>query len=410
MAMESWILQMSFAGLMPWNGDSQASSLLPPHLRTPSFLNPLHVVAAQVSGKNPENLEAPWTAYLEPVRFVDAVAREIGMRMESFVRGVRAYQAHPHRRVRALPPPIWREGAATLRGYGGSAHTRPVVFVPSLINRSNILDLAPDRSLMRAVVSGTQTFLLDWGEPGEAERAFTVSDYIARVLIPALEELKKLTGQAPIVVGYCLGGTLSVAPAVLRPDLVAGLVLLAAPWDFQSGGDASRVLLNASQPAVEMMMKAHGCAPVDLLQSFFASLDPTLVGRKFRDFANLDPASEEAQRFVELEDWLNDGVPLAENVAREILFGWYATGAPMKGQWTVGGTPIDPARIQCPALIFIPSHDRIVPPASARVLAARIPNAEARVVDLGHIGMVSGSGAPEKVYAPLVSWLAAQKP
>ena len=117
-------------------------------------------------------------------------------------------------------------------------------------------------------------------------------------MIPALEDIKARTGQVPKVVGYCLGGTLSVASAVLRPDLVSGLVLLAAPWDFHEGTAASRAFLEMAQPMVEVMLGAQGCLPVDAIQMMFASLDPTLVGRKFRSFANLDPQSEQARRFV----------------------------------------------------------------------------------------------------------------
>src|SRR3546814_10267711 len=48
-------------------------------------------------------------------------------------------------------------------------------------------------------------------------------------------------------------------------------------------------------------------------------LDPQLVVRKFLAFGRLDAASRKAEEFVALEDWLNDGVPLAAPVARECL-------------------------------------------------------------------------------------------
>jgi len=403
MAMEGWILQTSFAGLMPSSGASPLSNLadLAAVLGAPA-----RVVAAQAAGQKPESFADPWNAPLHPAMFFDAVMRQGQERMETFVRGVRAYQDHPFRRKMPVPPAVWQRGVATLLDYGGPAGGPPALFVPSLINRAYIFDLAPDRSVLRsAAAAGLRAFLLDWGEPGDAERVFTVEDYIAGVLIPALEEVKARTGQTPRLVGYCMGGTLAVAPAVLRPDLVSALALLAAPWDFHAGTEASRVLLGLSRPAVEVMLAAEGCAPVDLLQAFFASLDPTLVGRKFRNFSALDPASELARRFVELEDWLNDGVPLAGPVAAELLFSWYGANDPVQGRWRIGDTVIDPAGITCPTYAVIPSQDRIVPPESARALADAIPNAKAHVVDLGHIGMVSGGSAPRRVYEPLIAWL-----
>ena len=196
-----------------------------------------------------------------------------------------------------------------------------------------------------------------------------------------------------------------MAPAVLAPQMVDGLALLAAPWDFHADNAGPRAALDLMRPIIEVVIGAQGEAPVDLLQLLFASLDPTLVGRKFRRFASLDPASDEANRFVALEDWLNDGVPLVAGVARQVLFSWYGENAPMRGAWAVAGTTIDPTRITCPTLALIPSQDRIVPPDSAVPLTAAIHGAMTRSVPLGHIGMIAGGGAVRRVYAPLIDWL-----
>jgi polyhydroxyalkanoate synthase subunit PhaC len=406
MAVEGWILQMSFAGLM---SSKSAWPLSSPLGMPESLLRPLRAVVAQVLGQSPESPDAlppAWNDVLEPASFINAITQQAGARMEDFVRGVRAYQAHPYRRSLKAPASTWRRGAAHLLDYGGPVDGSPVLFVPSLVNRAYILDLAEDRSLLRSSAAwGLRTYLLDWGEPGAAERQFTIEDYIDGVLIPALEEIKARTGEAPRLVGYCLGGTLAVAPAVLRPDLISALALLAAPWDFHKGTEASRVLLEMSRPMLDVMLGAEGVASVDMLQALFASLDPTLVGRKFRGFTNVDPSSEHARRFVELEDWLNDGVSLAGPVAKEVLFDWYVLNAPAKAAWKVGDVTIDPHRIACPTLAYIPTHDRIVPPDSASALTEAIPGAKAISVDLGHIGMVVGAGAPARVYAPLLAWL-----
>ncbi len=394
MAVEGWILQVSCAGLLSSSAASPLSNpLLAPHLQI--IRDQLQKLLPDLAAQNLPALDAG---------LIDAVAREATARMDGFMRGVRAYQAHPFRRTLRAPPPVWKRGAATLIDYGGKG--APVVYVPSLINKAYILDLAADRSLCRAsAASGLHSYLLDWGDPGPAERTFTTTDYIDGVLIPALEEIKARTGQAPALVGYCMGGTLATSAAVLRPDLVSSLVLLAAPWDFHDGTAASRVLLDLSRPVVEVILAAEGVASVDMLQALFASLDPTLVGRKFRRFSELDPASEPARRFVELEDWLNDGVPLAGPVAREVFFNWYGRNDPQAGHWRVGDVPIDPAQIHVRTLTFIPSQDRIVPPGAAQALAKAIPRAQSLSVDLGHIGMVSAAAAPNAVYAPLLAWL-----
>ena len=53
-----------------------------------------------------------------------------------------------------------------------------------------------------------------------------------------------------------------------------------------------------------------GALPMEVLQAAFWSLDPERTVRKFAEFGRLDPASAEARRFVELEEWANEGEPL----------------------------------------------------------------------------------------------------
>ncbi|MGE4062595.1 MAG: alpha/beta fold hydrolase [Rhodospirillaceae bacterium] len=400
LALEGWILSSSFAGLMTSSGGLPRSNQSPPE----SDL--AHLVAAEAVGQSPDALQDPWQAHVDPVRFIDSLTRESAARMSGFVEGVRAYQAHPHRRTLDPLPAVWKRGAAQLRSAGGEGPA--VLFVPSLVNRSYILDLAEGRSLMRTCArEGLNAFLLDWGDPTDAELAFTVTDYMEGVLIPALEEITSRTGEKVRLAGYCMGGTLAAAAAVLRPDLIGKLALLAAPWDFHTESAAARALMKAMEAPISIMIEAEGRGSVDLLQAMFASLDPTLAGRKFRGFARLDPASEEARRFVELEDWLNEGVPLAGPVMKEVLSSWYGANAPARGVWRVADTLIDPGRITAPTLALIPGQDRIVPPESARALANAVPGAEVRDVPFGHIGMVAGGSAPKRVYAPLIEWLRA---
>ncbi len=403
MAVEGWILSSSFASLMSSSGASPFSKLNLP-FQSQFEKDPARRVAAEATGLNLEDLTGPWQSYLDPVRFLDALTKESSDRMNRFVAGVRAYQNHPHRRALAPLPHVWKRGAATLRFAGGEGPA--VLYVPSLVNRGYILDLAADRSLVRAsAAQGLSAYLLDWGDPTPAELAFTVTDYMDGVLIPALEEVAARAKGPLRLAGYCMGGTLAAAAAVLRPDLIDGLALLAAPWDFHTDSEAARALMTAMDAPLSMMIDAQGQASVDLLQALFAALDPTLTGRKFRGFADLDPSSEEARRFIELEDWLNEGVPLAAPVMKEVLSAWYGGNDLARGVWRVSDTRIDPARIAAPALALIPGQDRIVPPESARALANRIPGALLRDVPFGHIGMIAGGSAPKRVYGPLIDWL-----
>jgi pimeloyl-ACP methyl ester carboxylesterase len=323
----------------------------------------------------------------------------------ALIAGIAAYRRHPFRRDLADPPAIWAEGGSRLLDYG-RAGDRPVVFVPSLVNRAYVLDLAPGHSLLRWLAArGVRPLLLDWGWPEDAERRFTLTDYVAGRLERALGAAKALAGSAPVLAGYCMGGTLAVAAAARRPDLVRGLALLATPWDFHAGQEERAARAASLLPLMEPALAFAGTLPVDMIQVLFAMLDPFGVAEKYRAFAATPPDCERAVLFVALEDWLNDGVPLAAPVARECLGEWYGRNAPALGEWMVAGLPVDPASLALPAFVAAPGRDRIVPPESSRPLAALIPGAVLHEPRAGHIGMAAGSTAERVLWRPLLDWL-----
>lgn len=353
-------------------------------------------------------------AAADPDALHDALDREVRRRIDRLLTGVERYRHHPYRRDLDDPPVAWTEGSSRLLDYGAlnpksdgpKADGVPVLFVPSLVNRHYILDLSAKKSLMRWMAAqGLRPYLIDWGRPGALERRFTLTDYIAGRLERALDAVVALTGRPVPTVGYCMGGLLTTALALRRPREVAGMVLMATPWDFHAD-DAATARRAASffQP-FGPLLEAWGELPVDVLQALFAQLDPMLALKKFSQFARMAPDSAAAEAFVALEDWLNDGIPLVAGVARDALAGWYGRNDPALGNWLIGGLPVDPAQVRVPTLALIPERDRIVPPASATVLALSIPSAQMLRPSLGHIGMVVSAGAETEVWRPLAEWL-----
>ena len=338
-----------------------------------------------------------------------ALAGEATRRLGEMLAGIEAYTDHPYRRPLQDPPVLWRDGATRLLDYG-ARRRKPfdvtALFVPSLVNRAYILDLTKRRSLMRHLAGhGVRPLLVDWGAPGEAERDLTLTDYVAGRLDAALDAAVAASGGPVAVVGYCMGGLLALALALRRSADVRGLALLATPWDFHADNAAHARLLGAAEAPLTALVETCGELPVDLIQALFTALDPNLVANKFRAFARLDPASDEAAFFVALEDWLNDGVALTAPVARECLVDWYGHNTPARGRWRIDDTPVRPGDLDMPALVVVPKRDRIVPPASAAALAEAIPGAERLVPPSGHIGMVVGGAGPRHLWRPLADWL-----
>jgi polyhydroxyalkanoate synthase len=305
--------------------------------------------------------------------------------------GLTVYERAQRSVARAPREEIARVGPAALRDHGGSG--APAVVVPSLINPPDVLDLDEQISLAGALARmGRRALLLDWGEA--ARRAeLSVGGHIESLLLPLLDEL----GEPPTLIGYCLGGTMAVAAANLAQ--VERVATLAAPWRFANyPGDARAALLSiwgqAKAPA-----EAFGALPMEVLQAAFWSLDPERTVAKFADFAALEPGSARARRFVALEDWANEGEPLPLPAARELIEDLFGADLPARGEWRVAGRPMTDA-LSVPTLHFTAALDRIAPAATA-------PAGDRIEVPSGHVGMIVGRDAQERLHAPLARWLAA---
>jgi polyhydroxyalkanoate synthase len=337
-----------------------------------------------------------------------ALDQELLRRADGFVAGLEAYRRHPFRRSAARVPVVCRQGAVRLLDYGRGGGPA-VLVIPSLINRYYVLDLLPEHSfLCHLAEQGLRPLVVDWGEPGTVERDYTLTDYIAGPLDSAAAKARELAGAPIAILGYCMGGLLALALALRRPADAACLALLATPWDFHAERPAQAQLLGELAQWLPAFLGAAEPLPVAVIQTLFLALDPFLAERKFMRFGTLDPAGAAARGFVALEDWINDGVPLAHKVARECAGSWYRDNAPARGTWQVDGRPVRPGDLALPGLVVLPRRDRIVPPRSAAPLATAIPGATALRPPFGHIGMMASAEAPEAVWQSIADWLRTQ--
>jgi polyhydroxyalkanoate synthase len=318
--------------------------------------------------------------FLELVREVSA--RDPKLAADALA-GLRAYGAAERRERPAIKPEVARVRGATLRDHGGAGP--PALLVPSLINPPRILDLDEEVSLAAAIARmGRRVLLLDWGKASQ-RCELSVAGHIEQLLLPLLRSI----GEPPALVGYCLGGTMAIAAANVAS--VERVATLAAPWNFARYPEASNEALQAVWRQSEPAAKSLGALPMEVLQATFWSLDPQRTVRKFAEFGRLDAESAEARRFIELEEWANEGEPLPYPAARELIEDLFGKDLPGSGQWIGSDTPA------VPSLHLVAEHDRIAPAATA-------PAGEKLAIPSGHVGMIVGS-ARERLHQALAAFL-----
>ena len=301
-----------------------------------------------------------------------------------------------------------RAGTTRVLAFGGPAEGVPVLLVPSLINRATILDLSAKRSFARYLRDrGLRPYLVDWGKPGAVERAFGLDDYILGAPRRRADgdppRRRPAGGPARLLHGRPAGP----APRIALRRLRAGPArdALGLPCRRRRPGAPRRGRhAGADRPYRRPRPASGRCdtghvLPCSIRSSPRASSAPSRRSR---------PLPPRRATSVALEDWLNDGVPLAGPVALACLGAWYGANAPARGAWRVGGAVIRPQRIGVPALNVVPARDRIVPPASAEALSTALPAVETWRPALGHIGMMASPRAKRLLWRRLADWMTAR--
>jgi polyhydroxyalkanoate synthase len=89
-------------------------------------------------------------------------------------------------------------------------HEVPILFIPPWINRYYILDLTPEKSMVRYLVEqGFTVFMISWKNPDASMEDTKFEDYMTEGPLAAVEAVKDITGSEEVnPVGYCVGGTL----------------------------------------------------------------------------------------------------------------------------------------------------------------------------------------------------------
>ncbi len=278
--------------------------------------------------------------------------------------------------------------------YGAESTRVPVVFVPSLINPPAVLDLSESRSMLRHMAAaGHDAYLVDWGSPEPADAALGLAEHVADRLMPLLAALPR----PPILVGYCLGGSLALGAAALQA--FPAVATIAAPWRFGAYPAADRNMIAKLWDDARPMCERLGYVPMEVLQSGFWAMDPARTIRKYAAFADAEPGSDAERAFLAVEDWANGGAPLTYAAGRDLFEGFYGNDLTGKTEWRIGGNAVDPSRLSCPTLSIVSTSDRIVPAAAGPALQ------EDRSLSLGHVGMMVGGRACEALWKPLSLWL-----
>jgi polyhydroxyalkanoate synthase len=290
-----------------------------------------------------------------------------------------------------------------------SVYRVPVLIVTSLVNQPYILDLVPGQSMVEHLLrQGFDVYMIEWGRPRREHAELTLEDHVLDRLPRCVQRVLEHSGEHQLsIVGYCVGGLLSVLYAALHAQApLKNLVCMAAPVN----GDGLESLKAWMGPGFdeEALIEQHGNVPAEWVQNTLRALRPMGKLAGAMNLLNQVDNDDVLRSNLRMGKWETDNIPFPGGVFRQMVNDFLRGNKLVKGEWVLGGKTVSLADLRVPLLHLLAQDDHITPYASSRdlVVMAGSRDKQELIVKGGHVGLVAGRGAQTRMWPALEAWLA----
>ena len=288
----------------------------------------------------------------------------------------------------------------------------PLLITYALVNRQYMMDLQPDRSVIKAYLeAGLDVYVIDWGYPTAEDMYMTMDDYINWYMDDCVDYIRKVSKKDKInILGVCQGGTFSTIYSALHPEKVKNLVTMVVPIDFSTNDG---LLFRWSKYMnIDSLIDAYdGVVPGDVMNVAYLILKPLeLTMNKYVDMTDKMADPEFLQNFIRMEKWVFDSPAQVGATLSQFVKDLYQDNKLVKGELEIGGKKVDLKNVTMPVLCACAERDHLVPLSASKPLMDVIGSEDKQFVSFatGHIGMYVSSKSQKMIVPQIVEWIKAR--
>jgi polyhydroxyalkanoate synthase subunit PhaC len=245
-----------------------------------------------------------------------------------------------------------------------AVHAEPVVIAPAWIMKYYILDLQPEKSLVRHLVdSGFTVFCISWRNPTSRDREVGFDEYRREGLIPAISAALAITGaERAHLVGYCIGGTLAaIAAAGMErdnDDRLQSLTLFAAQTDFTEPGELGLFIDDSQLALLEDLMFEQGVLESSQMAGTFHLMrsNDLVWSRVINHYLMGEPDKAD-----DISAWSSDTTRMPYRMHSEYLRTLFLNNDLAEGRFKLNGHPIALQDIRLPVFVVGAERDHVSP-------------------------------------------------
>jgi polyhydroxyalkanoate synthase subunit PhaC len=282
-----------------------------------------------------------------------------------------------------------------------TAHS-PVLLVPPLAAPASCFDLRRGCSLAEHLISlGYPTYLLDYGPISFQDRQLGLEHWVEEVIPQAIETVYEDGGECDVqVVGWCLGGIMSLL-AVAGQDLrVSSVSLIASPFDFSKVRTMAPIRQLADLTGgrlVTALYTALGGAPAPLVSLGFqlTALDKRIT-KPLTLLRNL--GDRDLLAHIEaVDDYMANMLAYPGRTFAQLYHRFFRINDLADGRVSFSdGVEVDVRSVDVPVLVVAGENDVLAPEPAVHHVASLLsgsPDVRVFTGPGGHLGVLTGRSA-----------------